>query len=160
MGEEKRAIELYNSPIEVGLRCLIIISHKRSVNLEQLIIFDYLCLNTHDFNGPKSLHAAIPHRNIQVYVRREIIKKGLKLLVTKQLATIKSLKSGINYRPTKLTPLFLEHLSSEYKSKYEEKLMWVLEEFGQWSETKLKKFIDCNMDSLGGELATESNYIN
>jgi hypothetical protein len=160
MGEERRPLELYNSPIEVGLRCLMIIKHKRSVSLEQLIIYDYLCLNTHDFNGPQSLHAAIPHRSVQVYVRREIIKKGLKLLISKELATVKGLKSGINYRPTKLTPLFLEHLTSEYKSEYEEKLKWVLKEFGQLSETKLRKVINSNMESWGGELETESNYIN
>lgn len=161
MGQEiTRALELFNSPVEVGLRCLLIINQKRRVNLEQLVMFDYLCLNTNDFDGPPSIHAPVPHRSVQILVRREMIKTGLRLLISKELVSIVNLKSGLYYSKTKLTSLFLNHLTSEYRMDYQNRLEWVLTNYGNWSEEKLGKFINSNNDKLGGALATESNYTN
>ena len=91
MGEERR-LELFNSSIESALRCLIIIEKMKPVSLEMLVIYDYLCLNTEDFGGPNSLHAPVPNRNVQILVRRKIIKDDLKILIAKELINVKPLK--------------------------------------------------------------------
>jgi hypothetical protein len=155
MGEERK-VELFNSPIETALRSLVIIQKFKSVSLDSLVIYDYLCINSKDFDGPESLHVPVPNRNVQILVRRQLIQNGLQLLIAKDLINIKPLKGGLYYSSNKSTSLFTSHLSTEYKFRLEERVNWVFEKYGDWSETKLKKFVDVNIENWGNEISMES----
>lgn len=154
MGEERK-LELFNSSIESALRCLIIIDKMKPVNLDMLTIFDYLCLNSKDFGGPDSLHAPVPNRNVQILVRRKVIEEGLKILIAKELVNVKPLKGGIYYTSNKSTKLFVGYLESDYKNQLYIRLEWVYENFGDWSEVRLKKFVDENIEHWGEEISLE-----
>lgn len=156
MGEVKN-IELFNSPLETALRTLLIVNKMKKVSLDGLIIYDYLCLNTNDFNGPSSIQPPIPNRNVQILIRREVIKEGLKILVSKELVDVKFMKGGIFYSHSKLTKLFLEHMNSEYKSKVQDRVDWVHEQFAEMSESKLKKFVFDRIENWENEITSQTN---
>jgi hypothetical protein len=154
MGEVRNQV-IFNSPTESALRTLLIIDEVKSLNIDKLIIFDYLCLNTEDFNGPSSIHAPVPNRNVQILIRREVIKDGLKILVAKELVKVKAQKTGIFYAKSPLTTLFLSHMTSAYKTRLHERVKWVTENFGEWSETKLKKFVKENIEHWSSEITSD-----
>jgi len=154
---KKRNTAAFNSSIEVGLRSLLILKHAQSaLSLERLITYDYLCLNTADINGPSSLHAPVPHRSVQLFVRRGIIQDGLKLLIAKGLVGVDYVADGIHYAATELTDPFLKHLDTSYRHEFEKRAEWVVAKFSSMSEEELRSYININLDKWGGELTEES----
>ncbi|MFD4172173.1 ABC-three component system middle component 2 [Streptomyces anulatus] len=53
-----RTVTPLNSPLEVGVRALVLLteSHPRPLDLAQLVALDYLVLHSGEFDGPRSLH--------------------------------------------------------------------------------------------------------
>lgn len=155
MGEEIRTIELFNTPVESALRSLLIINEMKTLSLDQIILYDYLCLNSGDFNGPPSIHAPIPNRNVQILIRRQIIKEGLKVLISKELISVKPLKTGMFYTCNKLTQPFISAMVSNYKIKLSERVTWAAVQFKGWPESKLRKYLDINIENWKDEITTE-----
>lgn len=144
--------KIFNSPFELGLRSLILLSSSnKSISLERLIYYDYIILHSSDFDGPKSLHPAMPFRNSEILVKRDILQKSIKALYKKNLIDIEFLKNGIHFRKSKKTPLFLNYLNSDYSSKLRERAAWVNKKFGRKSDPSLKKIIDSEIKNFGAE---------
>lgn len=74
----------FNSPLETGIRSLAILAagHPVTFDLQRLVEMDYLVVHSGDANGPESLHAALPLRAGELLVRRELIEKGLLLMMS------------------------------------------------------------------------------
>jgi len=161
MGLSKRKTELFNSDVEVGMRVLLIINNVNgSIDLDRLLVYDYLCLHTFDFKGPKSLHPPIPNRNIELVIKRERINRALKLLIVKELIKVKPLKNGIYYSKNDLTSSFLDYVKAPYKFEYEARVKWVMDNFSSFSDTKLKLFVEKNIGKWINEFSTETEFFN
>lgn len=155
-------ISVFNSPLEFSLRCLCIINKEENqgIDLDRLVYYDYLILNTGDIADLPSLHPALPFRGAQVLVKREIIKHALVLLISKQLIDLKLDKKGIRYFKNKLTSPFISFLESNYLKELDRRITWVSENFNNYSDDKLNDFINKNMDKWGGEFVKESIFRN
>jgi hypothetical protein len=156
---EERNTIIFNSPLEVGLRALYILNelYPKGCDLQRLVYYDYMLLHSSDVpNGPQSIHPSIPHRTSEILVKRELLKKGLTLMNSKQL--IKSVfdSSGILYSATELTSPFLEYNKSEYANSLKEVSNWLVKKFESYSDENLSLFIKNNMDIWGGEFSNES----
>ncbi len=156
---EERNTAVFNSPLEVGLRVLYILNelYPKGCDLQRLVYYDYILVHSNDVpNGPKSIHPSIPHRTSEILIKRELVKKGLTLMNSKQL--IKSIfdKTGILYSATELTNPFLEYNNSDYASKLKSVSSWLVNKFEAYSDEKLSLFIKNNMDVWGGEFSKES----
>lgn len=156
---EERNTTVFNSPLEVGLRVLYILNelYPKGCDLQRLVYYDYILVHSSDVpNGPKSIHPCIPHRTSEILIKRELVKKGLTLMNSKQL--IKSIfdKTGILYSSTELTNPFLEYNNSEYANKLKSVSNWLVNKFEAYSDEKLSLFIKNNMDVWGGEFSKES----
>lgn len=161
MGLMKRNTELFNSDVEVGMRALLIINNiKGSIDLDRLLVYDYLCLHSYDFGGPKSLHPAIPNRNVELVIKRERLSKGLKLLIAKELIKVNLLKKGIYYSKNKLTSSFLGYVKSPYRYDYEIRSKWVIDNFSDLSDIKLKLFVEQKIGKWINEFSTETEELN
>lgn len=147
--------KLFNSPLELGIRCLIILSHlKTASDIERLMYFDHLALNTHDIDGPESLHAPIPHRGVQIYARKEILQKGITILLSKELITVLPTDKGLLYEANNIGRKFLEFFSTPYFKELETRVQWVVKQFELFSSQELNELIDKNIDKWGGEFLT------
>jgi hypothetical protein len=156
---EERNANVFNSPLEVGLRVLYILNelYPNGCDLQRLVYYDYILVHSSDVpNGPKSIHPNIPHRTSEILIKRELLKKGLTLMNSKQL--IKSIfdTSGILYSATELTRPFLEYNNSEYANSLKTVSNWLVNKFESFSDEKLSLFIKNNMDVWGGEFLKES----
>lgn len=156
---EERNTSVFNSPLEVGLRVLYILNelYPKGCDLQRLVYYDYILVHSSDVpNGPQSIHPSIPHRTSEILIKRELVKRGLTLMNSKQL--IKSIfdETGILYSATELTKPFLEYNNSDYASNLKSVSKWLVDKFETFSDEKLSQFIKNNIDVWGGEFTKES----
>lgn len=147
------SIKIYNTPIEIGLRSLVILktSDNQIMDLEKIMYLDYLCLNTSDINGPTSLHAPIPNRGVQVFSKKDLIQKGLSIMLSKELINLIVLPEGFFYQISDAGKIFLELFQTKYFLDLLERCQWVLSKWGSESTSQIKLFIDKNIQNWGAD---------
>ena len=81
------AVQTFNSPIETGVRALILLaeSYPDQLDLQRILEFDYIMVHTGDVDGPPSIHPALPLRSGELMVRRQFIERGLMLMISRGL---------------------------------------------------------------------------
>lgn len=154
-----RNIQLFNKPVEVGIRALVLLKelYPMASDIQRLIYYDYLLLHSGDVEGgPPSLHPATPHRSCEILVRRKLMQTGLLLLQSKGLAKKGFESSGITYLCTEMAEPFLGYFSSEYSQQLKEKAKWVIRRFGSASDEDIEGFIKSNLGRWGSEFTRES----
>jgi hypothetical protein len=129
----------FNTPLETGIRSLTILTaiFPQSLDIQYLVYFDYLIVHSGDVEGPESLHAPLPLRSGELTVRRELIKRGLFLMMSRGLVQQLSTSKGFEYAVTDSASAFLSMLSSQYISKLKERADWVVENFGNSTPEEL-----------------------
>jgi len=156
------AIKIFNTPIEIGLRSLIILeaSDNQIMDIEKIMYLDYLCLNTSDIEGPTSLHAQIPNRGVQVFSKKDLIQKGLSIMLTKELINLIVLPEGFFYQISEAGKIFLRLFQTKYFLDLLERCQWVLSRWGNQSTQQIKSFIDDNIQNWGADfLSNESDIL-
>ena len=129
----------FNTPLETGIRSLAILMaiFPRSLDLEYIAFFDYLTLHSGDVQGPESLHAPLPLRSGELTIRRELIERGLLLMMSRGLIEMLPTSDGFQYLVTDAAGAFFSMLSSQYISKLKERAEWVVETFGESTPEEL-----------------------
>jgi hypothetical protein len=151
----------FNSTVETGLRMLVLLDASESsvCDLGRLVVYDYLLVHSDDVqDGPKSLHPATPHRSGELLVRRQMIRDGLILLISRELAAVSYDDQGITYSATVLTRPFLNHLESSYARELRERAGWVTGMFSGYANEALTEFAMSHLNDWGGELMNESLF--
>ena len=104
-----------NSPIEVGLRALVLLVEAcpQALDLQQLVTLDYFLVHSGDVDGgPDSLHAPSPLRSGEVTVRRELVSKGLNLYQLRGLVSEAPSATGFGYAAKPGAASFLDAFRS------------------------------------------------
>ncbi|HDR8054789.1 TPA: hypothetical protein QCY45_005784 [Bacillus cereus] len=156
---KQKDIFLFNTPLEIGIRALVILNtlENEFLGIDKLIIYDYLVLHTSDVEGgPSSVHPATPHRSGELIVKRKAMLDGLNLMYSKDLVKIHFMEDGVKYGISEISNLFLIHFSSAYVQKLKQNAQWVVEEFRDYSEDALNQYIKNNIDKWGGEFIYEA----
>ena len=122
----------FNSPLETGVRALSILeaAHPQACDLHRLVELDYLVVHSGDAGGPASLHAALPMRAGELLVRREIIEKGLLLMVSRGLVDRVAGTSGISYMAGESAGPYMASLTAPYSVELRARAVWAVEAFG------------------------------
>lgn len=152
----KRWEKAYNSPLECGIRVLILLtnSYPKALDIQRLLQYDYLLVHSGDVEeGPKSLHPQTPLRSTELLVRRTLVAQGLDLMLTRNLIDTDYSAKGIFYRAAELAPSFLDQFASEYISALRERSAWVVQHFGAYSDKELHSFMRKNWDRWGAEFS-------
>ena len=98
-------IQIYNSPQEVGVRILFILDIcQKRMSKQRIMFYDYFALHLNDLDHTKeSLHPDNPNHSSEIAIKRELISRGLDLIIAKGLLSVKYSKTGIYYCPNRLT---------------------------------------------------------
>jgi ABC-three component (ABC-3C) system Middle Component 2 len=133
----------FNSSLESGVRSVIILNSlfPKSIDLHRLVDFDYLIVHSGDVQGPKSLHAPLPMRAGELLVRKNIIEKGLLLMMSRGMLNRVPTESGIEYIASEKTNSFVCNFESPYLIKLIERAEWISDQFGESSNDELKEII-------------------
>ncbi len=123
------AIELFNSPLETGVRALVVLdaAHPMEFDLSLLTWFDHLVVHTGDIGGPPSLHPDVPTRNGELLVRRPVVEDGLALLRRLHLVDVVVGDRGFLYRASDESCSFVELMRSPYARALKERARWLAE---------------------------------
>ena len=155
---ERPAISPFNSPLETGVRSLIILTaaFPQEQDLQHLVFFDYLTVHSGDVEGPESLHAPIPMRLGELTVRRELIERGLFLMMSRGLVQHISSSDGFQYVATDNASAFLSMMSSPYILQLRERAEWVIDSFGHYSAQQIQQeersfFRNLSFSETGGQ---------
>lgn len=148
----------FNSPLECGLRALVLLDAAQfaACDLQRLVFYDYLLVHSGDVpEGPDSIHPPTPLRSGEALVRRHWIERGLVLMISRELVIRNFSAQGILYQASPLTSSFLAYMEEPYTKRLRERAGWVLERFGGYSDHDLVEFFKANLDRWGGEFIRE-----
>lgn len=131
----------FNNQLEIGLRLLSILNEAfpQKITLQSLIYIDYIIIHSGDFDdNTRSLHAPVPYRESEIFIKRNLIKDSLDFLLYKNLADINYDAEGITYIATEDSTPFLEKLSEQYTRELLIRVKWFFNKYESTDEIILK----------------------
>src|SRR5882757_3369577 len=140
MSEATQAARTFNSPIETGIRALILLaeSYPQQLDLQRILEFDYILVHTGDVDGPPSIHPALPLRSGELLVRRELIERGLMLMISRGLVSRHATPKGFMYQAEDDAGPFLDALTAEYLDDLKNRAEWVVDRFSEMSDHDIR----------------------
>ena len=147
-------IKVFNNEIEMGLRILVILKciYPKSLDVEMINYYDYFSLHTNDVGGEKSLHADVPNRSGELYVKRGLIQESLNMLMLKGLVKQKYTKNGIEYIASEEVAPLIDNLNSSYTADLIKSTIWVCNRFKGMSNKEIRSFVLKNKNKWGSEI--------
>jgi hypothetical protein len=136
-------VPTFNSPIETGMRALILLaeSYPAQLDLQRILEFDYILVHTQDVDGPPSIHPALPLRSGELLVRRQLIERGLLLMISRGLVSRHATEQGFTYQAEDDAGPFLDALTAEYLDDLKDRATWVVDRFSQISNTEIRTML-------------------
>jgi len=159
MSTVNKRLILFNSPVEVGLRSLVLLTDlfPDACTLDRLVILDYFVIHSDDLpHGPQGLHPQTPHRSGELLVRRNAIQAGLMLFYSRGLIEIQYHVRGILYAATETSSSFLDSIDAEYVSGLRDRSAWLHSTFGDIPDAELRSMVQGNIGVWGAEFEMES----
>lgn len=147
------AVQTFNSPIETGVRALILLaeSYPHRLDLQRILEFDYILVHTGDVDGPPSIHPALPLRSGELLVRRQLIERGLVLMISRGLITRHATPSGFVYQAEDDAGPFLDSLTADYLHDLQDRAVWVVEHFRDMSDHEIRVMLSQVYDQWSRE---------
>lgn len=149
---------LFNSPLEVGLRTLIVLAEVNDwCDLQRLTIYDYFLLHSSDIeHGPASLHPPSPFRSGELAVKRDVIQKGLQLLLSKGLVESSFDELGIRFKAKLVARPFLDYFDSSYAKRARGIATWIASKFQRMDDAELQRVVNERIGKWGSEFVGET----
>jgi len=145
--------QTFNSPIETGVRALILLaeSYPDQLDLQRLLEFDYILVHTKDVDGPPSIHPALPLRSGELLVRRQLIERGLMLMMSRGLIARHATPNGFMYQAEDSAGPFLDALTAEYLDDLKDRAVWVVDRFSEMSDRDIRVLLSRVYDQWSRE---------
>jgi hypothetical protein len=150
---QRQPVPTFNSALEAGMRALSVLvpSYPRAMDLQRLVAFDYLVVHTGDFGGPESLHPELPLRTTELLVRRQLVERGLLLMMSRSLIERLPTGDGIVYQAGDMAETFLSSLTTPYLTALKQRGDWIVSSFADLTEAQLRE----NMQNIAGQWVEE-----
>ena len=134
------AVQTFNSPIETGMRALILLAeaYPAQFDLQRLLEYDYMMVHTGDVDGPPSIHPALPLRSGELLVRRQLIERGLMLMISRGLVSRHATQNGFMYQAEDDAGPFLDALTAEYLNDLKNRAEWVVDRFRDMTDQEIR----------------------
>ncbi|WP_406426403.1 ABC-three component system middle component 2 [Streptomyces sp. NBC_00147] len=117
-----------NSPLEVGMRALVLLSASfpEPLDVARLVYLDHVMLHSGDMDGPPSLHPSLPAGPGELAMKRHLVEQGLVVLLRAGLADVEATADGLAYRASEEGPGFVDILEAPYASDLKDRAAWVI----------------------------------
>ena len=138
-----RRLSPFNSALETGVRTLTILvaAYPQAHDLHRLVQYDYLTVHSEDADGPPSLHPPLPLRSNELLVRRQIVERGLLLMLSGGLVQRVSHNLGFFYVAEDAAGAFLNNLRTGYLSGVKVRAQWVVDTFDSMTTDQLDNVV-------------------
>lgn len=154
----ERSSDVFNSPLECGLRSTIILveSFPAQLDIQRIVHYDYLLVHSGDVDGPRSLHPATPQRSGELLVKRPLLEAGLRLMMQKSIIECTFSKAGIVYSAGNWALSFLDAIDEPYVRALRERAQWIESSFGRMRDAELRAFIGERWAQWGAEFELQA----
>lgn len=134
---------LFNSPLEAGIRAVVVLEHLRpqALDLAEMVLFDHVVVHTADLGGPPSLHPDVPGRTGELLVRRRLVEASLQLMQRCHLVDQESADEGIIYRASDEAAAYVELLETDYSIQMKTCARWIAEQVRIHSKAQFKRLV-------------------
>jgi hypothetical protein len=151
-----------NSPLEVGVRVLMLLSEAfpTRLDLNRLVLLDHGLLHSADLGGPESLHPPLPIRAGEFGMKRKIIEQGLEVMIRADLAELDAGANGIEFWASDRAYGFVNLLGSEYALQLHSRASWVIGHFEDLSDSSLRDQMRGIFDSWSEEFEAVDQSVN
>jgi hypothetical protein len=159
VSETTPIVPLFNSPVEVGLRALAVLtaSYPAAYGLQRLTVLDYLVVHSDDVpGGPPGLHPQTPYRAGELLLRRGVLEQGLLLYQSRGLLERRFETQGVFYEATDGATAFLDVFTGEYVLALRDRATWVSQHFTSIADDGLFKLVDQWIGEWGAEFTQTS----
>jgi hypothetical protein len=125
------------------MRALILLaeSYPAQLDLQRILEYDYIMVHTGDVDGPPSIHPALPLRSGELLVRRQLIERGLLLMISRGLVSRHAAPSGFLYQAEDDAGPFLDALTAEYINNLKDRATWVVDRFRDMSDQEIRAML-------------------
>ena len=122
------------------MRALVLLAaaYPAQFDLQRLLEYDYMMVHTGDVDGPPSIHPALPLRSGELLVRRQLIERGLMLMISRGLVSRHATPDGFMYQAEDDAGPFLDALTVEYLHDLKNRADWVVDRFRDMSDQEIR----------------------
>lgn len=147
LGERALRAHPFNSTLETGIRALVVLEavYPCCCDLIEMTWFDHLVVHTGDLEGdgvPESLHPDLPNRAGELFVRRQLIERSLRLMQQVHLVEVFESEAGVEFRASEEAPSYLDLLQSPYSLALKDRAVWIAKHLAGLSSTELKAVVE------------------
>jgi hypothetical protein len=134
---------LFNSPLEAGIRAVVVLEHLRpeALDLAEMVLFDHVVVHTADLGGPASLHPEVPGRKGELLVRRRLVESSLQLMQRCHLIDQENAEVGIVYRASEEAAAYVELLETDYSVQMKACARWLADQVRTYSKAQFKLLV-------------------
>lgn len=134
-------MEVLNSPIELGVRSLVLLTKvfPKALDLGRLVLMDHCLLHSADLGGPESILPETPSRSGELGIKRTMIERGVQVMVRAGMVEVLVDPDGLLYMASEDANVFLELLRSPYLLSLSDVAEWVAREFGELTEEEIRE---------------------
>jgi hypothetical protein len=140
MKSEATPPPLFNTPLEAGLRALVILDAfaPEAFDLTTLSLLDYYLVHTGDAGGPDSVHPDLEAREGEYFVRRRLVEDGAALMVRSFLIHRIPHEKGISFRACDTAGALVDLMNTDYNIRLRRAAQWLAD---QAAEEGLDRFL-------------------
>jgi hypothetical protein len=155
---DDRPAELFNSPLETGVRAIVVLDavFPRAFDIGHLTWCDHLVVHTADIGGPDSLHPDIPQRTGELLVRRRLVEAGVNLMRRLHMIDAEVGNTGIRFRASEESSAFVEALRSDYAVQLRNRAAWLAKYLKARTDDELAALISDRIGRWAVEFQGES----
>lgn len=155
---------LFNSPLETGLRALIVLEamYPRACDLMEMTWFDHLVVHTSDLDAEDkctSLHPDLPNRAGEILVRRSLVETSLQLMQRFHLVDVQHTDDGVHFLASDAAPSFLSMLQATYTASLRERANWLASRLRSKTSAEIQSLITDKIGRWTAEFQTEQDQI-
>jgi len=129
--------------VETALRItLLLLTAKKEMSIERITCFDFMVSYLNDYNSTQeNLEAISPFEKEEFFVKSEIVMNSLKFLLSYNLISVSYNETGIYYKSNDMSKYFVDLLKSLYKSKIIKQVLWLENNYSNYSDIELENLI-------------------
>ena len=158
MTAEVRKPQLFNTPLEAGVRAVVILEAfaPEAFDVTTLSLLDYYVVHTADVGGPPSIHPELDARVGEYFVRRSLVEAGALLMTRAELLERVADDSGISYRSRENAAAMIDMMASGYNRRLHEAAVWLSNQAERRNREKffevLRRGVDGHLHEISSQL--------
>lgn len=135
---------LFNSPLETGVRAIVVLNaaFPRAFDVTAISWFEHLVVHTGDIGGPPSLHPDVPQRSGELLIRRRLVEESLQAMRRLHLVEfVPEGDTGLLYRASEEAVGVVDLLRSPYSVALRERAEWLASNLLTRSRAELEHLV-------------------